>query len=1092
MDTLKNFLFLLFVMCSTAVKAQSSPPPIAIPFNLPEAGYVTLVVENENGQRVRNLVAETWFKAGKNIAYWDGQDDLGRDEAAAHHGLYHIPSKQVNPGKYVVRGIVHEKINTAYEFSVYTAGSPPWSTVDHTGAWMANHTPPQAVAFVPGSQSSNNLPTVFLGAYISEGPDGFIWTDLNGKKLGGKKWVGGAWTSAPFIARDAGEKAISGISVYIASVWETGKKSGQGELRLSTYPSKNEKPILVSPIGSFGKDGDIQAEIGGLAIRNGIAIVSLIRKNKLLFVDVKTKQVMGSVQVTAPGGLAFDNEGRLLVLSSDKLLRFKPIENIANPPSPESILPTHLNNPRGITLDAEGQIYISEAGISNQVKVFGKDGKFKRAIGKPGESTTGIYDPLHMNNPAGITIDSKQQLWVTEKDYLPKRVSIWSLDGKFIRAFYGPGKYGGGGTLDPTDKTKFYYADEEKGTMEFRLDWEKGESKLQKVLYRLTSEDLQLPEKTAAPETPLYYKGKRYFTNCYNSNPMGGTNTAFLFTERNGRLYPCAGMGRATSWDMLKDDRFSSKLPAGSQIKTYREKSQVFFVWTDLNEDAQVQPAEVTFQNGTVGGITVAPDLSFCISQVDGKTVQFSPTSFTASGIPLYQLNDAKVLAKGVQLPGSSGGNQTLVDQNGWAVVTQGIAPYGRFSLSGAKNGVPVWSYPNMWPGLHASHEAPLPDFSGELIGPTRLLGGMISTKSAEPISLWAINSNHGMVYLFTSDGLFVSTLFQPMRTGKKWNMPVAERGMNLNDFTLSEENFWPSITQTNAGETYLVDGARSSLVRVDGLQTIKRIAAIPVTVTSDDLQKGLKYQLVAEATRQGGIEQNKLVVQHPKQAIVIDGKLDEWKTADWVDVDQRGLKSIVPSKSKAYNVTASVMVSAEKLYAAFQTGDAKLLQNSGEIPTALFKTGGALDLMIGTMATAYPKRSTAGVGDLRILVSLVKGKPRALLYRPMLKDKKVADPVAFYSPSRTLTFDQVEDITAQLEFAAGSDGSFEISVPLSLLELKPSSGMLIKGDIGILRGDGNETTSRVYWNNKATAIVSDVPSEATLTPNLWGTWEFK
>jgi hypothetical protein len=51
---------------------------------------------------------------------------------------------------------------------------------------------------------------------------------------------------------------------------------------------------------------------------------------------------------------------------------------------------------------------------------------------------------------------------------------------------------------------------------------------------------------------------------------------------------------------------------------------------------------------------------------------------------------------------------------------------------------------------------------------------------------------------------------------------------------------------------------------------------------------------------------------------------------------------------------------------------------------------------------------------------------------------------------------------------------------------------MKIKGDIGILRGEGAVTTARTYWNNKATNIVSDMPSEAALRPELWGTWEFR
>ena len=45
-----------------------------------------------------------------------------------------------------------------------------------------------------------------------------------------------------------------------------------------------------------------------------------------------------------------------------------------------------------------------------------------------------------------------------------------------------------------------------------------------------------------------------------------------------------------------------------------------------------------------------------------------------------------------------------------------------------------------------------------------------------------------------------------------------------------------------------------------------------------------------------------------------------------------------------------------------------------------------------------------------------------------------------------------------------------------------------MKADIGILRGNGTETTARSYWFNKATGITSAVPSDAALTPPLWGT----
>jgi len=43
-----------------------------------------LVVEDSKGQRVRNLVSETFFKAGKHTLRWDGMDDHGRANIGPH------------------------------------------------------------------------------------------------------------------------------------------------------------------------------------------------------------------------------------------------------------------------------------------------------------------------------------------------------------------------------------------------------------------------------------------------------------------------------------------------------------------------------------------------------------------------------------------------------------------------------------------------------------------------------------------------------------------------------------------------------------------------------------------------------------------------------------------------------------------------------------------------------------------------------------------------------------------------------------------------------------------------------------------------
>lgn len=126
--------------------------------------------------------------------------------------------------------------------------------------------------------------------------------------------------------------------------------------------------------------------------------------------------------------------------------------------------------------------------------------------------------------------------------------------------------------------------------------------------------------------------------------------------------------------------------------------------------------------------------------------------------------------------------------------------------------------------------------------------------------------------------------------------------------------------------------------------------------------------------------------------------------------------------------------------------------------------------------------------GGIRILASMVKGRPLVMMYEKAVPGTKASERVPFTSPVMTVTFDRVRDITAQTAFAAARDGSgYELAVPLSLVSLKLRKGMTFKGDIGVLRGDEGATLARSYWSNKATAIVSDVPSEAELRPANWG-----
>ena len=85
---------------------------------------------------------------------------------------------------------------------------------------------------------------------------------------------------------------------------------------------------------------------------------------------------------------------------------------------------------------------------------------------------------------------------------------------------------------------------------------------------------------------------------------------------------------------------------------------------------------------------------------------------------------------------------------------------------------------------------------------------------------------------------------------------------------------------------------------------------------------------------------------------------------------------------------------------------------------------------------------------------------------------------------------DRVDDMSDQVTLTQ-DEGAHQISAPLRLLNFAPQSRQILRGDIGLLRGNGFQTLQRVYWRNKATGLVSDLATEAELTPELWGTLQF-
>jgi hypothetical protein len=506
-----------------------------------------------------------------------------------------------------------------------------------------------------------------------------------------------------------------------------------------------------------------------------------------------------------------------------------------------------FEDPQGIALDKHGRIYVSDWGKSHQVKVLASDGKLVRTIGKPGEPRVGPYDRLHMNRPKGLTVTTDGRLWVAEHWLVPKRVSIWTLDGKFVKAMYGPTWYGGGGALDPRDRTRFF-VHSDGGGMEFKLDWDRGTSELKRVYYLPDVEiDLldykltgKVPPMKSFPQTPVWFGERLYLSNCFAGGPTNGEPVVSLWHYRDGVAVPVAALGNPAEWDLLRTQPFRSRWPAGVKIES--RKSNAMFAWCDLNDDGRVQPEEVQIVAESAGSVTLDGELGLTTS----AAVRYTPVGFTAKGAPRYDLARGKKLADGGQ-QGGGGRGQVIAARDGWTVLTYPPGPLPGCYLAGFQYGRLSWTYPEEFLGLHNSHHSKPPRHPGEVIGTTRLLGRSFLTprtgdRTRERIELWAINGNYGNVYLFTTDGLLVATLFQDSRTARPW--PNEERrGFEPRDMSLDEECFFPSIQQTADGRVYLVAGKSfSGIFEITGLDTIRRLPEQRLTVTAEHIAAARRY----------------------------------------------------------------------------------------------------------------------------------------------------------------------------------------------------------------------------------------------------------
>ena len=376
---------------------SSNPGGIPVRFRLDRPGNVTLVVEDAGGNRVRNLIGEARMPGGENTAWWDGYDDGEWDEA--HNLVRH----RVPPGNYRVRGLVHDGIRMRYQFSAYSPGTPPWKTKDGSGGWLADHSPPADVLFLPegGPSQVRGRSRLLVCSTSGESGEEFVWLDEDGCRRYGTN--DGFW-GGTHLARDSGPKAVEGDDAYVFMSGERDHDNDTMEVRAFKRDGRLQSALKITfPHESVRRFRDRRARpTGPTAWRSTTGWSSSPSRTGTSSSSPTpaVRSVVGEVAFPSPRGLSFDRQGRLYVISGSAVKRFS-----VTPGKPsladEITLVDGLAEPRRTFVADDGTLYVADWGPSHQIKAFSPEGKPLRTIGEPGGPQLGRYDERRMSYPCG-------------------------------------------------------------------------------------------------------------------------------------------------------------------------------------------------------------------------------------------------------------------------------------------------------------------------------------------------------------------------------------------------------------------------------------------------------------------------------------------------------------------------------------------------------------------------------------------------------------------------------------------------------------------------------------------------------------------
>ena len=1011
---------------STATASRKGTLHLTVPVVDSAATSISAAIFDTAGTLVRTL-APVKLEAPRTSSVeldWDGLDDDGRP---------------LQPGRYTVKYLSRGAIGQRLVTTLMNAGNPSWRTENGTGSWGGEHGNPIAIA--------SDKDQVYLGWELSEAGSSVLAVDPTlpssgvAKRIAAKHWgapsVLEVGVSVSALASDAqhvfvgqdgrrfadrANKAATNIAAVVLWNAATG--------RPENFPF-GQRTLVISRWQGSGRN------LTAIAVKGNSLYAARNRENVVTRFDWTTGRETASYNVRSPTGIALTSSGDLLVLSESNLVRI-------GPDGKQDVVVGGLVSPSSIALTSDGRICVAEQGASMQVRIFDAHGKPLGSIGrKGGRPTQGLFDPEGMLNPASISVDSHDNLWVAENDATPPRISAWTLEGRLVADLLGPGHYATMGGADPLDP-RFVNSQD---TL-FEVNYDTGTWKLLSTLIHPRTGGRSVTTDTFRNLDVRHVGGRRYLVD--HGRQM---DLIFLMDEATRSGKPVAALGNHDTAALIGLD--PSAFPAEQQAEA-KKRLAGHWQWTDRNQDGRVDLDELTeaSQNdwGLYWGSWVDNDLAIWSASMygSGNIYRIPVSQWLPSGAPVYQ-DPSK------QSPLFQSQGDTVVsvmpDQRGsslFVLERKKSAPsrweaISRYALDGKRQ----WSYRPTW--IDFALDAPLWR-PGYVIGAFKFIGSAPLDDGTEIVG---VNGYYGQFSLVTSDGLWVAALGTDTRTG-----PIASED------SIWCENFSGTLFRNREnGKVYLMGGETDLRIwEVTGLPSI-RTGRKDFALSADDAR--IAAANVGTTTRTAAAS---IRVRSFKPAI--DGSPAEWAFDTGVAIDggegRRGQVHL------AYD--------RDNLYIMADVDDSSPWMNEGRDYGLLFATGDSINVMLSSPA------------PMRIVLAPLNGEAVAVEYRSV--EGKPGESRTFSSPTGSVDFASVTlSKAARIAIKRGAGHyTLEASIPWAEIGMRPGAGTAATGDVGIIFSDaaGRKSVRRTYYYDHETSIINDIPSEARLAPARWGNIVFE